>query len=298
MPSVSVIVLTYKRPDELDGVLENVFRLDPAPEEILVYDDDPQGSARAAKLLDNPAVRYIVAEQNAGPAGARNRAAAFAAGDILFFIDDDCRLESTDAVATLRELFSADDMGCVATLIRNAFTGEIVPKEFPGYDVSRWEEPHEVSYFLAGGFAIRRALFLALGGFDPLLYHGEEEVELSFRILHAGCRMYYTPQIVVTHRESPKGRETIHRAYRLVRNRIYLAVKHMPFPYLFSHLFLWSGFAFLQALRGREVGEFFRGLRSVWQDNLWASARAYRRAHPMRRETVRYLREHEGRLWY
>ncbi len=297
-PTISVILLTHRRPAALATALRTLELASPAPNEIIVFDDDPEGSGRQAAGLDHPVVRYVCSGQNHGPAGARNVAAREATGDILFFLDDDCLLESGDAVATLRECFRQAEIGCVACLIRNATTRDIVPKEFPGYHPECWETPQWVTYFLAGGFAIRREAYLALGGFDPRLYHGEEEIELSFRLLHAGWQIWYTPQVVVLHDVSSEGRETIRRSYRLIRNRVYLAVKHLPMPYCLSHLVLWGGFALLAALRARELGEFLRGIRSLKHDDLLAQARAYRHEHPMTRATLAYLKAHDGRLWY
>ncbi len=296
--TITAIVLTYKRPDELDGILENLLAQRRPPDEILVFDNDPEGSGRQAARAADPRVRYVCSAENLGPAAGRNAAAREATGDLLFFLDDDCRLDGEDAVAKLPDCFAMAQVGCLAVLIRNAETRAIVPREFPGFHPERWPEPHDVTYFLAGAFAMPRALFEELGGFDAVLYHGEEEIELSFRIIGAGWRISYTPAIQVLHRASPQGRETIRRGYRLIRNRVYLALKHLPMPYLLTHFVLWGGFALLQALRAGQPGEFFRGLASLWQDRLIAKALAYRRAHPMTRETVAYLKKHEGRLIY
>ena len=123
-------------------------------------------------------------------------------------------------------------------------------------------------------------------------------MEFAFRLLAAGHRIRYTPDVVMMHRTAPEGREAIQEAYRLVRNRVYIALKHLPLPYLLSHLAVWSGFACWEAVRGRQLGEFVRGLTSLRADGLLRQALAYRRAHPMPAGVVRYLRENEGRLWY
>jgi len=297
-PRISVLIITYRRLDEVQGVLENVLALQPAPDEIILYDDDPAGSAQSVIPVDDPRIHYVCRQHNFGPAGARNRAAEMATGDILLFIDDDCRFASTAVCQMVLDLFADTSIAFLAFLIRNAFTGAITPHEYPGYQVHGWERPHEVSYFVASGFAIRRTVFEEVGGFDEALYHGEEELDLSLRILDAGWRMWYTPELLVHHRVSPLGRDTIHRIYQLTRNRLYLAGKHLPWPYLLSHLLIWGGFIFLKAVRQRQLPELWRGLRSVRADKLWSRALSYRQAHPMKRETLAYLQRNEGRLWY
>lgn len=295
--SITAIIITYKRPDEIDKAIANVLELNPLPDEIIVFDDDPQGSGYTDAIKNNHHIAYHCTEINSGPAGARNNAAQFAHGDILLFMDDDCRF-ATEVTKYVQELFADSSIAFLAFLIRNGYTGDILPKEYPGYHPEGWQLPHEVSYFCASGFAIRRNVFMDLGGFDRTLYYCEEELEISFRILGCGNKMYYSPDLLVSHYTSPEGRETLRRPYRLIRNRIYLAFKHLPFPFILSHLFIWSGFAFLQALRTKSLKEFFSGLSSVWQDGLIKQALAYRKKHPMRWETVKYLWKHEGRLWY
>ena len=267
-PRISVLIITYKRSEEAAEALANVLALQPAPDEIIVYDDDPDASARAVVPEDDPRVRYVCQHSNAGPAGARNRAAAAATGDMLLFIDDDCRFASPAVCQIVLGLFADPTIALLAFLVRNAFSEAIAPHEYPGFYQCGWAQPHAVSYFVASGFAVRRAVFEAVGGFDETLYHGEEELELSFRILNTGARMWYTPELLVRHRVSPLGRDTIQRIYQLTRNRPYLAVKHLPWPYLLSHLFIWSGFILLKALRQRQWSELCRGCRSIHADRL------------------------------
>lgn len=97
----SIGILTHRRPEELkrclDGVLTAVAQPMPGSwsiAEVLVIDNDPDGSARptvsaTADTADGPpAIRYVH-EPVGGVAHARNRALAEAAGDVLVFIDDD-----------------------------------------------------------------------------------------------------------------------------------------------------------------------------------------------------------------
>ena len=296
--SLTVVILTYQRPDELDGVLENLLAQHRPPDEILVIDNDPAGSGRSAKWVDSPLVRYFSPGQNLGVAGGRNYAAAEAQGDLLFFLDDDSRLPDPHALQQALAAFDADDIGCLACLIRNAATQEIVAKEYPGFTTARWNEPHDVGYFLGGACAIRRSVFLELGGYDDVLFYDGEELEFSFRLLAAGWRIRYTPTVLTLHLASLAGRSPTKSTRWLIRNRLYVAMKHLPLPYLLSYVTVWGGFALWRALRGRDLGGFAQGLRSLRADGLLQRARQYRRAHPMQRSTVQYLRKHEGRLYY
>lgn len=99
--SLIVGVLTYRRPELLAANLATIcaqvdevtcrsartpVRLRP---EVIVVDNDPDGSGRGAVEACAPGVRYVV-ESTPGIAAARNRALREAAGcDLLVFIDDD-----------------------------------------------------------------------------------------------------------------------------------------------------------------------------------------------------------------
>jgi succinoglycan biosynthesis protein ExoM len=97
-PSVTIAMLTYRRPDDLraavPALLAQIASSD-VEASILVVDNDPDGNAMpfAANYVDEP-VRFVH-EPKPGIAAARNRALAESdAADMLIFIDDDERPES------------------------------------------------------------------------------------------------------------------------------------------------------------------------------------------------------------
>ena len=94
-PRLTVAVLTFRRPEQLDAALDALAdRIAEAGErvdaEILVVDNDPSASAReVAARPRRHAVRYVV-ERQPGIAAARNRALDEAhESRLLAFIDDD-----------------------------------------------------------------------------------------------------------------------------------------------------------------------------------------------------------------
>jgi len=80
---ISAIIITYKRADELAGALENIFAQELMPDEIIIIDNDPEGSGKAVIPAGNDRVKYICSGENLGPAAGRNLAAEHAYGDIL-----------------------------------------------------------------------------------------------------------------------------------------------------------------------------------------------------------------------
>jgi GT2 family glycosyltransferase len=295
--TATAIVLTYKRPDELTGVLSNLTNQHHVPEQILVIDNDPEQSGRKARYLDEPTVQYVCPGENLGVAGGRNYAAQIALGDVLIFLGDDCRFESFNSVQRIIDSFNSKELAALAFLMRNFYTKEVLPREYPGFKTENWPVPHDVCHFLGGACAIRRDMFEELGGYDDVLVDGGEEVEFGFRLLKTGRRIYYQPDMVVFHRE-PEGYVPAQDVFRLIRNHVYIAYKHMPAPYLFSHLAYWGWQALTLALRSGQFSEFTRGLQSVKGEGLLDQALAYRKTDPMPPEIVKYLQDHEGRLNY
>ena len=86
-PTVSVVVPAYRGGALFDFCLRSLRQLSPPPLEILIVADgqcrDSAARARAAGF------RVITLDEQSGPAIARNRGAAEARGEILFFVDAD-----------------------------------------------------------------------------------------------------------------------------------------------------------------------------------------------------------------
>jgi succinoglycan biosynthesis protein ExoM len=135
---VLIAVLTYQRNDDLVELLPLlVAQLGDRAGEVLVVDNDPDGSAApTVSEMGLPGVRYVH-ERQPGIAHARNRALD-EAGDahVLVFIDDD---ERPDAM-WLTQL-----LDCYQREQSVAVAGAVIP------DVGRIEDP----WIEAGGFFVR-----------------------------------------------------------------------------------------------------------------------------------------------
>lgn len=92
MVVASIIIPTYRRPDTLVRAVRSCFVRGEEPYEVIVVDNNPDGSARGSvnALAAEAAlpVRYV-AEPRPGISHARNTALAAAQGRYLAFLDDD-----------------------------------------------------------------------------------------------------------------------------------------------------------------------------------------------------------------
>ena len=129
MPSVSIIIPTYNRPELLPRAV-NSARAAGTDVEIIVVDDASQDET-AAVCRKLAGINYIRLDRNQGVAGARNLGILASSAEFIAFLDDDdLRLPGSLAMQTAK-LAAAPEIGfiCGAMLIADQnyrLTGEIL----------------------------------------------------------------------------------------------------------------------------------------------------------------------------
>jgi GT2 family glycosyltransferase len=181
--------------------LDSLGEAIPGPlETIVVADGDSDGSWRVAEEFGATVIRL---PNPRGPAGARNAGAGVAKGDILFFVDADVAICS-DALAQvaaafqsepdLAALFGSYDEQPGATNFLSQY------RNLFHHLVHQQAREDAVTFFGACG-AIRREVFLSLGGFDQERYRHPcvEDIELGYRLKRAGHRIRLCKGLQVKH---------------------------------------------------------------------------------------------------
>lgn len=116
MPTVSIVIATYKRPEKLLRAIHSALAQTVQDIEILVaMERDDPAAAEVIASLGDPRVRAVVNPVKNGPGPARDTAAAEAASPWIAFLDDDDewlphKLE--------RQIAVADDRTIVTSLSR------------------------------------------------------------------------------------------------------------------------------------------------------------------------------------
>ena len=90
-PSFSIVMPTYQRREVVSDAVQALCELDyDGPVEIIVVvDGSTDGTEAAVKAIPCRHPKKVIVQPNTGLAGARNRGAAEARGDIILFLDDD-----------------------------------------------------------------------------------------------------------------------------------------------------------------------------------------------------------------
>ena len=203
--TVSVIVPTRNRPAALARCLASLVDQDfpPAAYEILIVDD---GSAIPVTI--DPAVSAhvsirVLRQPNGGPAAARNRGIAAAAGAFVAFTDDDCTADRRWLAALCATLAANPDTG-VGGRITNALAtnlwseaSQLMIEFLYGY-YNR--DPIAAGFFTSNNMAFPRLALVAAGGFDPEYQRAAgEDRELCDRWLASGGRLIYVADARVAH---------------------------------------------------------------------------------------------------
>ncbi|MFH1707658.1 MAG: glycosyltransferase [Planctomycetota bacterium] len=204
-PDISAVIVTRNRRDALDAAIASVRAQQGVAAEIIVVDngsaDGTAGHVRAA----HPDVRLVCFDRNQGAPGGRNAGAAAARAPLLFFLDDDAALTDPDAFGRARAAFAADPaLGVVFGAVLNAHTGAPEWREFtfqraPGIP----PRPVYTSLFLAGAAFIPAAVYRNLGGYDASFFCYAEEFDLALRLIAAGRRILFRPDITLRHAAHP-----------------------------------------------------------------------------------------------
>lgn len=198
-PHLSVIIPFHKGLPLLERALAGVTPLGPGDELIVAADGAVDDCGPLARRYG---ARVIEIEGPRGPAVARNVAASVAAGDVLVFVDADV-VASTDAVERVAGIFAEHPAVCA---VFGAYDENPAAEGF----VSQYKNLahayiHRISRgdaktFWAGFGAVRRAAFLAVGGFDERFERPSiEDIDLGYRLSAAGGRILLDPTLAVCH---------------------------------------------------------------------------------------------------
>ena len=307
MPRLSVLIGTQNRHELLKRCLSGLANQTFRDVEIVVLDDgseNPVDEDVLAVYTGGLPVRCLLAEHPMGIAKGRNFLMINASGNLLCVLDDDAYFEDPHALHRIVHTFEKrPEVGILAFKIidyRYGLIRLLTPhsQHHLRKEAGVTDARHYASYFLGGGHAIRKEVFLRCQGYSPHFFYGHEELDLSFKALEAGFRIFYEPTIQAHHQPVPQKGATQHgakqreRLFFHIRNRLFLAYQHLPMPYLIVHVGVWLA---RYGVRALSQGALLTYFKAMWAgltglDNVTRT--------PIRKSTIGYLKAHFGRLWY
>lgn len=232
--TISVVVCAHDEEGFLAPCLHSLLAQTRPPDEVLVVDNastDRTGEVAAAI----PGIR-VVREPRKGLVIARERGRQEATGDLLVYVDADCRAPLTWLARVAAHFEQSPALIALSGNYRFYdwdWSGRLLVRL---YDLTLGPATHVlVKYvlrmgvvFYGGNFAVRREALSAIGGFDTSIeFHGED-TNLGRRLFRVGrvelgydCYLYTSAR-----RYNAMGKGAVFRLY--VRNFVSEILHHRP----------------------------------------------------------------------
>jgi GT2 family glycosyltransferase len=266
----TLIVPTYRRPQEMVALLQTLTKLADTPGEVVIVDGSPDESVAVAvkEWLARQSLSFDLVYVKSPPGLTRQRNVGLDAsrGEIIYFLDDDC-LPEPGYFGSMRQVFRDDhahEIGAVRGFLTNGIQTPltrlwqlrhklgIVPRGEPGtyYPsgtsgswnmVAPFKGVRPVSVLAGGAAAYRREVFLK-HRFSEFFYGYAqgEDLEMSLRI-GKDWKLVVCGDARVNHNHAEGGRPAgFPRGRMAVRNRYFIWKRHSPRAQAGDRLRFWA----------------------------------------------------------
>ena len=240
----SVIVCTRNGASRIAGCLRAIAAMEGGPFETLVVDDGSGDDTAKIVAADFPAVRLLSIPPS-GLSAARNIGAGAATGDILAFTDDDCEPDC-EWLMRLGRAFLDPTVAAAGgpNLPPPARTpAEAVIRAAPGAPSHVLLDDTNAEHLPGCNIAVRKDVFTAVGGFDPVFRTAGDDVDFCWRLSDAGYRLAFVPGAFVWHWRRPSVRAFLRQQIGYGKAERLLLAKH-PVRFGKNGEARWTGFVY------------------------------------------------------
>jgi GT2 family glycosyltransferase len=265
---VSAVVVYHSGEADLRRCVASLAAQELPDLEIVVVDN---GSEDGAPARLGPGVRRLRLPRNLGFPGGANAGLLAATGEHLLLLNPDAELEPGCVAALMHagahiaapRILLSDDPdrleNCGHLLFPDGLNwcrgrGELAH--------GRFEAPEELLLFSGAAVLVARSALVRTGLFDPSYFGYGEDADLGLRAAARGLICRYVPGAVVRHRVGGSfGRLALRKVFLVERNRIRVAVTHLPWRWLLVSP-MWTVARHAILARGAVSGT---GLASSWE---------------------------------
>ena len=242
---LSIIIISNNRINDLRRCLNSILRQDYKDYEVIVFNNGSKVPGYSEIKKEFSEIIYLENKINLGASIARNEAAKKSRSEYILFLDDDAQLieENTlkKAITIIENDISIGQLGGV----QQNNKGEIKTYgAISGWDGFLDKKKSSLSFngqLRAKGLHIptsfclmNRKLFFDVGGFDPIYYFYDEDVDLSLRVTNKGYDCVVAREIIYKHQSGSsirtRNRRYFNKSYlifknsSLIKNILYLIV--------------------------------------------------------------------------
>ncbi len=198
-PKISIVIPVYNGGDSFRRCLSSIRQWATEIEVIVVADGESDGSW---KLAEQQGAKVIRLPESGGPAKARNLGAKAASSDIIFFVDADVEIHPATIERVIQAFQQDRDLAALIGSYDDSPGDISFLSQYKNlfHHYTHQDACEEASTFWGACGAIRKDIFLSLGGFDesyrrPCI----EDIELGYRLRQAGYEIRLCKDIQVKH---------------------------------------------------------------------------------------------------
>jgi glycosyltransferase involved in cell wall biosynthesis len=202
--SISVIIAAYNDWVALEGCLESLTRQTDGPDfEVIVVDDGSNQAAPETIRQFESSLRLTIARQtHSGISAARNHGIRISSGEVLFFVDADCRVQANCLAALSAAIAHFPRHDCFQLRLTgngSSVVGRAEQLRLVTFQEHTLQPDGRIRYLNTAGFAIRRARAdIGTGLFDLAALRGEDTLLLA-NLMRVGELPLFVPDAIVEH---------------------------------------------------------------------------------------------------
>lgn len=256
---ISLITVNFNGYIDTIDLIESLASIETyRPYELIVVDNGSQGPD-----IDNlkeiqkthPEVK-LIRNHNNGFAGGNNKGLEYAAGDYLFFINNDTLIKSPILQTMVDRLDNDSCNGGVSPMIKyasqpdtlqyagfTAMTPITLRNDAIGFqqkESSQYQVARPTAFLHGAAMMVPRKVIEKVGPMSEVFFLFYEELDWSTRLTEAGYRLWYEPKAVVYHKECMTAKKSSPlREFYLSRARVMYARRNVKgFDKMLSCLYI------------------------------------------------------------
>ncbi len=192
----SIIIVAYNGWDYLDRCLDAIAYSRIADYDVIVVDNTPGLRTADETAILEKATYIIHPPENLGFAKGCNVGAMAAKGEYLVFLNPDTEVYGDWADRLASHLDREPEAGAVGPISNYVAGGQNHVFHMGTHDPA---DPLQTKILIGFCLMIRKAVYDEMGGMDPLLFLGNDDLDLSWRLRLEGYRLLIAPDVFVYH---------------------------------------------------------------------------------------------------
>lgn len=198
-PKISVIVINWNQKKWLKNCFNSLDSQMFRDFEVILTDNASVDGSVEYVRENFPWVKIIANDRNLGFTGANNKAASFAKGRYLLFLNNDTRVHE-DCLLELWKAVESDSRVGICSCRIFSYNGDEELSNGLGMDLFGYQVLSKKIFYAEGAaLFINKELFIKLNGFDQKHIGFTEDVDLSWRAQLLGYKVKTVKDAIVYH---------------------------------------------------------------------------------------------------